>query len=139
MGLMAVLLGYGCAPPTERFIPSEERAREALDSALETWRQGKAEGNFRLDAASGAVQVADSFRRSGQSLSGYEVLGKTPADGPHRFVVQLLLDHPAEQKTVRYVVVGVDPLWVIREEDYEMMERWQMYMGKRTEDTRSKK
>src|SRR5262245_16517598 len=97
----AFLLGYGRAQPGDRFVPAEERARDALESALRAWQEGHPQGNYRLDIGPPAVQVTDSYRRTGQSLQGFEVLGKTSTEGPHHFAVRLFLDHPAEQKTVR--------------------------------------
>ena len=40
------------------------------------------------------------------------------------FVVKLSLDKPREEQTVRFIVLGQDPLWVFREEDYEMTAHW---------------
>jgi hypothetical protein len=131
-GLMAAfLLGHGHAEPADRFIPAEDSARAALESALKAWQDGDSSGHLRLDVGPPVVQVTDSYRRAGQSLRNFDILGKTSTEGPHHFAVRLFLDHPREEKTVRYVVVGVDPLWVMREDDFEMLARWQMYMGDR--------
>ena len=39
-------------------------------------------------------------------------------DNVRPFAVRLVLDAPAETITTRYMVVGQDPLWVFRQEDY---------------------
>jgi hypothetical protein len=135
----ALLLGYGRTLPSDRFIPPEDAAHADLENALKAWQDGNALGSCRLEIGPPAVQVCDSFRRAGQSLHSYEVLGKTSTEGPHRFAVKLFLDRPREEKNVRYVVVGADPLWVIREEDFEMMARWQMYMGDGASENKPKK
>jgi hypothetical protein len=135
----ALLLSYGRTPSDERFIPPEDEARAALETALTTWREGNGLGSLRLEIGPPAIQVIDSFRRSGQLLRSFEVLGRTSTEGPHRFAVRLLLDRPREEKNVRYVIVGDDPLWVVREEDFEMMERWQMPMGNGVSEKKAKK
>jgi hypothetical protein len=134
----AFLLGYGHAEPADRFIPAEDSARVALESALKAWQDGDSSGNLRLEVGPPAVQVTDSFRRAGQSLRNFDILGKTSTEGPYHFAVRLFLDHPTEEKTVRYVVVGVDPLWVMREDDFEMLARWQMYMPDRSSPKKAK-
>ena len=40
------------------------------------------------------------------------------------FVVKLRLEQPREEQTARFIVLGQDPLWVFREEDYEMAAHW---------------
>jgi hypothetical protein len=35
--------------------------------------------------------------------------------------VRLHLDNPAAEERAKFVVFGIDPLWVYRQEDYEML------------------
>ena len=49
-------------------------------------------------------------------------------DNVRPFAVRLLLDTPAETITTRYLVVGQDPLWVFRQEDYELILHWEHKM-----------
>ena len=46
------------------------------------------------------------------------------SDGPRVFTVKLTLVNPGEEVKARYVVMGLDPLWVIRNEDFEMLAHW---------------
>jgi hypothetical protein len=103
----------------ERYIPSEDTAREALTAVLQAWQQGQ--GGEHLTDRLPTVEVVDSHRRPGQKLQGYAILGPVPGDSPRCFAVRLVLDAPHEEVKVRYVVLGLDPLWVMRYDDYEMM------------------
>ena len=59
--------------------------------------------------------------KGGQKLREYEIVGEDapPAQnqGPRTFTVKLTLAQgpPVE---VKYMVIGIDPLWVYRDEDY---------------------
>jgi hypothetical protein len=119
-----VLLGAaGCGPRgDERYVPAEPVARQALEAALRAWQDGRPPGQF--DSAAAPVMVVDSGRRPGQRLRGHDILGEVHGDGPRCFAVRLLLDNPPEERKARYVVFGISPLWVFRQEDYETMAHW---------------
>ena len=68
--------------------------------------------------------VVDDLRAGGRPLAGYKILGPVPADAPVCFAVQLSLGNPAAEVRERYVVVGLDPLWVWRYDDYLMITHW---------------
>src|SRR5262245_59280802 len=127
-GLLLLACGAGCGGGRghERFIPSEETARQALEAALTAWRQGQPPG--RVEGASPAAPPGDSHRRTGQKLRRYQILGPVPGDGPRVFVVRLALENPAEEQKVRFVVLGLDPLWVFRQEDFDMLAHWEHAM-----------
>jgi hypothetical protein len=122
--VLALLCAAGCRSDGgyERYIPAEPDARQALATALRAWQDGQPTG--QLDSAAPPVVVVDSLRRPRQTLRRYDILGEIPGDGPRQFAVRLVLDEPAEEKKVRYVVFGIRPLWVYRLEDYEMLTRW---------------
>jgi hypothetical protein len=70
--------------------------------------------------------------RSTSPTVGFEVLGPIDLGVGRGFTVRLDLapeqeGQPAEQ-VVRYVVFGVDPLWVFRLEDYERISHWEHAM-----------
>jgi hypothetical protein len=105
----------------EQYVPTSAVAHEAVASMLEAWRKGIEPG----PAADGrSIQVADSHRVPDQSLVGYKILGETSVEGGRRFVVRLQLDNPPATETARYVVLGIDPLWVFRQEDFDMIAHW---------------
>ncbi len=117
----AVLMGVcaGCASKGyDKYYPSEDKARQALEAALNAWRDGKKPGS--VEGAPVPVQVVDSEWLHGKRLQSYEIVGEEPNEGPRVFSVRLTLQRPAgQQATVRYYVVGKDPLWVYREADYK--------------------
>jgi hypothetical protein len=69
------------------------------------------------------VCATDAYRDPGERLAGYRILGEVPADAPRCYAVELRL-HPSRIEKTRYVVVGIDPLWVFRMEDYQLLSQW---------------
>jgi hypothetical protein len=109
----------GCADRGyEKYFPSQDRARQALESALRAWRDGT-----RPAAVAGTpIEAVDRYVQKGEKIAGYEILKEEANDGPRVFSVQLTLQKPAgKQVTVRYYVLGKDPLWVYREEDFKAL------------------
>jgi hypothetical protein len=125
----------GCARDDRaRFTPAEGVALRALDAGLAAWQSGEPPGP--VAGTSPVIHVVDGHRRAGQKLCRYEVLGPAPGDGPRVYAVRLSFELPREEKKVRFVILGIDPLWVVRYEDYEMLEHWDHPMdetgGKKT-------
>jgi hypothetical protein len=121
--LLAVAIGCSRPAGHERFIPAEDKARQSLEQALAAWQRGKAGGPVE-GTASPVVQFVDSHHKPNQRLRSFNVLGLAPGDGPRVFTVKLALENPGEEIKARYVVVGLDPLWVIRQEDFDMLAHW---------------
>jgi hypothetical protein len=122
-GLLLVAVGCSEQSDPNRFYPPEDRARQALEAALTAWQQGAPTGPVP-GAVNPAVQLADSHRSPTQRLKAFTILGAAPGDGPRVFTVKLTLENPAAEEKVRFVVLGIDPVWVFRHEDYEMMSMW---------------
>jgi hypothetical protein len=121
--LLAVAALPGCGSSSNAHQPTASTARAALDSALSAWKNG--EGADALAAKSPSVQAVDSHWRAGQRLTSYEVVKEEPGEGDQRFTVRLTEDDPKSKtkspvssKEVTYVVIGRDPIWVYRDEDY---------------------
>jgi hypothetical protein len=121
---LLVLAGTGCTSGTgyERYVPASQQAQTALKTALDAWRNGQPPGLIEGDPP--AIQVVDSGRRPGQKLLGFEVLGPAAGNSPSCYGVRLKLQQPAEVLVARFVVLGIDPIYVFRYEDYVMMEHW---------------
>ncbi|HET6575915.1 MAG TPA: hypothetical protein VFG68_20100 [Fimbriiglobus sp.] len=118
---VGLLLLAGCSPggKVEDFTPPADNARKALEAALNHWKAGNPPGT--VSGTSPAVEVLDSKWKAGQKITGYEVLGEDAAGpGPRTFKVRLTLARGSPVE-VRYVVVGIDPLWVYRDEDYKKL------------------
>lgn len=115
-----LLAGCGRAQKNEDFVPADATARAALDAYLRAWADGKP-----TDLIPGTPQVmASDGQRGSRTLTAYEILGQVPGDAPCCFAVRLTLGNPPAEVRDRYVVVGIDPIWVIRYEDYEMLTHW---------------
>jgi hypothetical protein len=106
-----------------RFRPPVDLARAALSASLRAWQEGRPGGP--ATAGSRGVEVSDSYRKPGRPLSAFEVLGPVDAGEAQGFAVKLSLANPREDQFVRYVVIGDNPLWVFRQEDYERIAHWE--------------
>ncbi len=118
--LVAVSGCGGAERGHEAYIPSEDRAKDALEKALAAWKNGQPHGT--IEAGTAKINVVDSKWQSGQKLASYEILRAEPGQGPVAFSVKLLLTDPPGEQQVRYVVLGpTEGLWVYREEDFKQI------------------
>jgi hypothetical protein len=116
----------GCADRPgdfERFVPEPAGARSAVEAALTDWQNGRPPGE--VNGTSPQVQIVDTHRRAEQRLERFEILGEVGGDAGRCFSVRLVLENPTEELKVRFIVVGVNPLWVFREEDFTMLTHWE--------------
>jgi hypothetical protein len=114
---MVFFTGCSNTGTTEKFIPSEIQAREALEAALQAWVDGKRPGE--IEGAPMPVQAADSQWQAGKKLVAFQIVDQEPNEGPPLFSVCLTMQGNGQPMVVRYYVVGKDPLWVYREDDYK--------------------
>lgn len=130
--LLAAVLASGCArdaAPTAALQPPDpDLSRTALTTALDAWKSGRRAAGALLgdDPAVGVVDTLQAER----PLLDYEILGALgtlPEARP--FAVRLELDDPPETITTRYMVLGNNPLWVFRQEDYELILHWEHKMS----------
>jgi hypothetical protein len=98
-------------------VPSEQVARTALEAALNSWCDGGKPGV--LPGTEPRVEVHDTPWASGQSLTSFEILREEPGTVDKRFAVRLSLAKPDRVLEVEYHVLGVAPVMVFRDEDYE--------------------
>jgi hypothetical protein len=122
--VMASFPGKSAEESFARFKPSEEVAQSALEAALRSWQKGEPPGEL-AGPKSPAIILNDTFRQPGQTLAHFKILGEAPGDGPRCFAVRVSLRNPDEEQSLRFVVYGVDPVWVYRYEDYEMYMHWE--------------
>jgi hypothetical protein len=112
---------------TPGYLPGWAEARHALDSALSAWRDAPSPLPASLDSP--AVKFVDKQRRPGQRLLSFEVLGRAEVENARQFTVRLRLEKEAAPRLVRYNVLGRNPAWVFRLEDYEAISHWEMDMN----------
>jgi hypothetical protein len=120
------ILGSGCGEPqwtNDRYVPRAPVAEQSVVAALTAWQNGQGPG--AVAGVTPAVQVIDSHRKPEQRLESFQILGEVPGEGPRCFAVSLKLANPPEERNAKYVVVGIDPLWVFHEEDYAMLAHWE--------------
>jgi hypothetical protein len=126
-----LIFAMGCAERADhsRYYPPEDKARTALEAGLIAWQQGSL-ANEVPGTKDTAVMWIDNQRSPGQRLKAFEVLGLAPGDGPRVFTVRLVVENPKAEIKTRFVVVGLDPIWVFRQEDYDMLIHWDHPMPK---------
>lgn len=123
---LALFALEGCgrsARTYDRYVPPADLAQQALQHVLQLWQEGKQTGLRTLPEV-GEVYVVDSVWQQGRPLRSFELLGETPGDGPRTLAVRLMLDNPRQETIVRYYLVGIRPLWIFRQEDYDMISHW---------------
>lgn len=125
--LAVVAVGtLGCGDRSGSYTPDLNLAEAAVRGALDAWKAGLPPGE--LPDSKPVVHVTDGGRKAGQTLEGYELLGETRSESGRAFAVRLRLANPKEDVRTQYVVVGIDPVWVFRNEDYELLMHWDHHM-----------
>ena len=98
-------------------LPSQESSRTALESALKVWQSGGKPG--ALQGTNPSVMVYDTPWAQGAKLQSFEILQGESTGAAMKFPVRLTLTKPAGVQEVQYYVLGLSPVMVFREEDYE--------------------
>lgn len=124
---LTCLLAAGCqkSATIEQYIPAAADARTALEAALTAWKRGEPPNRLVESSLPVAVQFSDNRHTAGQRLEKFEILGEVPGGTARSFSVKLVCVEPTEELRIRYYVVGIDPLWVWRQEDYDMTLHWE--------------
>lgn len=133
--LSVLLSDLGCTQHRSdtEFIPSEQDSENALRTALDAWKSGQAAGP--VPGTKPVIHVTDSSRIDGRKLESWKLLGPVPGNAPRCYAVSLQLAEPAEERRERYVIIGIDPLWVFRHEDYDLLLHWEHPMPENPEST----
>src|SRR5437870_5175278 len=115
--LVFVVCGCGGSNRSELdILPSADQARAALEKVLTAWKDGQKIGKVQGDSQS--IEVVERVWQSGGKLAAFEIVRAEDKPGPRWFAVKLTLVGSSAPQEVRYAVLGLDPLWVFREEDY---------------------
>ena len=128
--MTGVALTSGCRDEPDLMVPPPiELSRSSLAKALEAWKAGSPAGGKLLGSSPG-IGVVDTLQAE-RRLIDFEIVGPLFALPEARpFAVRLTVDSPREVLPVRYVVLGRDPIWVFRQEDYELILHWEHKMPK---------
>ena len=122
LGALVGLLAIGCArtPDGSRTpLPKPADARAAMEAALGCWKAGKPTG--RRESTTPPVQIMDSFRKPGQAVDGWEILGQTTGERAVAMTVRVQFTSPKATETIRFLLLGTDPVLVFRQEDYDLI------------------
>src|SRR5258706_4998010 len=105
MLLACAVFPAGCLRRTSAdYIPSEQRCRQSLVSALEAWKRGEPPGRIE---GTPVVQVGDTLRQPGQTLESYEVLGELPSHQGRQFAVRVVFSSPHAEEKINFILIGI--------------------------------
>lgn len=124
---LAAGCGHARRGSDEIAVPGLEASKAALVAALEAWKADRRASGV-LIGSKPSIGIVDAARAD-RALLEYEVVGPLMVVEKARpFAVRLVLDAPRETVTTRYLILGEDPLWVFRQEDFERMLHWEHKM-----------
>jgi hypothetical protein len=126
MLISLALTSGGCGTKTPNYTPSLEIAEDAVRRGLDKWKMGEPPGE--LPGTRPLVHVTDGGRKLGQTLESYQILGEVHGVCGRTIAVTLQLDNPAEELKARYIALGIDPLLVFRQEDFDLLMHWDHHM-----------
>ena len=123
---MIVLLAAfytGCSgQSSQSYVPQSDAAEAAVRLALEAWKGGQpAEPAGKLPSGV-TVRAIDMDWAAGKRLADYEIVKELPVSveaAPRKFVVKLTFAGVPQPVEATYLVVGIDPLQVFRDKDYD--------------------
>jgi hypothetical protein len=125
-GLALFLAGCQSREPEgfARFTPDPEAARKAVATALYAWRAGAS--TSPIEGVSPKLMLIDARQKAGRKLGTFEVLGEVPSDNGRGIAAKLTFEGegPDEPPIARYSIVGIDPLYIFRQEDLDMFCHW---------------
>jgi hypothetical protein len=102
------------------FVTPSDKARPALEAALANWKNGQPSGSVP-GKSEPAIQMLDAGWQASRKLVGYEILQEDSGSQGHRFFTVRLTFAEGPPVETRYVVMGIDPLLVTREEEFNKM------------------
>lgn len=128
LGLLVAAGLSGCEADPEpiAIVPDPAKGRQAIEAAMASWKAGHPAGV--VEPTSPRIQLVDTHRKPGQALVGFEILADSADARVRTFSLRLALSGPEERPVVRFLVVGIDPILVFRQEDYELLMHWEHAM-----------
>ena len=111
------ICGLACKGNTvDRYKPTNTSAKQAVETALSTWRDGAKHGT--ITTVTPNLNVFDARWQAGSRLEEFQILEEIKGKEYPYFKVKLKIAGKPEE-TIEYLVVGIDPLLVFREADYK--------------------
>lgn len=93
---------------------------------MAAWRSGRPAGV--VEPGLPRIQIVDTHRKPGQRLTGFEILAESVDDRYRSYTIRLTLVEPEERPPARFLAVGIDPVLVFRQEDYDLLMHWEHRM-----------
>ena len=113
--LLLAMGPLGCGS-NSRYIPAASTARDALQTALAAWQSGTAHGP--IESSKPVINVFDARWQAGKKLESFEIVEEIAGQEHPQFKVRLQLKGQPEE-TPTYHVIGIDPLNIFRDVDYQ--------------------
>jgi hypothetical protein len=113
--------------PPPAFVPSWAEARQALECSLSAWRDPQSPPPASSNSL--GVQTVDKQRETNQRLLSFQILGQSDIENTRQFTVRLNLEGEESPQLVKYNVLGREPVWVFRLDDYEKLSHWEHDMS----------
>ncbi|MBC7853303.1 MAG: hypothetical protein IAF94_07700 [Pirellulaceae bacterium] len=120
LALFVFIVGCGTGRNTSDYVPKQDQAKGALILALDAWKNGQQPDPAGELPSGQTVKAVDMDWSGGQKLTSYEIVQEIPAEetGPRKIVVKLTYSAGGSVEAT-YFVVGIDPIQVFRDKDYE--------------------
>jgi hypothetical protein len=122
VGLIAGCVGRKDDAKRASLVPRSIEARRALETSLSAWRDQDSPKPELVTI--GGLNFVDLTRLSGQKLDRFQILTENETPHARYFTTKLELTNPDESKVARYLVFGRAPVWVYREEDFNLIMHW---------------
>jgi hypothetical protein len=127
LALLALLGSFavsGCGPKrvASDYVPAASQARQALEQMLASWQRGETDKpEFQLSGGGPRVQIIDKEFKAGKKLLQSEIVSEKPTqpNGPRQIAVKLTFEGSDSPVEATYFVVGIDPLLIFRDKEYE--------------------
>ncbi|MFN5796443.1 MAG: hypothetical protein ACK5AN_02845 [Planctomyces sp.] len=110
------LMTAGCGSGAGQYLPPEEAARVALESALTSWKSGAKLATITTGPV--PVDTFDARWRDGKVLESFEILGYESVEDRPTFRVRVGLRGEGVVEDT-FVIVGNNPLLVFRKQDFD--------------------
>lgn len=118
--IIGTLAACGCGKTESDYKPTSNVARDALTAGLNAWKEGKAAADLASAQGPPVVHFADYQWSAGKRLTSFRLLDETPTLEGSTQVLRVELELAGEKpQAAEYYVVGIDPLWIMRDRDYQ--------------------
>ena len=115
IGLIAATALAGCGGGSAP-LASTNAARQALRTSLDAWKAGKPASSLAAEKPS--IEAVDFEWKAGKVLTDYALGDEAPGQGTQTLSATLTLKGEPAARNVRYMVLGLDPVRIYRDEDF---------------------